>query len=143
MAGLYARYKLSTAVWRILSIIGRYEPIFAGAAGQLSTMEPDKVTRAVDRLAEMKLVVRNADNADRRRVILCLSSRGRTVYEDIERASRELDTEWRSALTADEAKVFARLIDKLDAQARKLFTAADAQKLGGKRRKSRSNPLPG
>jgi hypothetical protein len=39
---------LTTATWRILSIIGRYEPIFAGVAAQRSTMDADKVTRAVD-----------------------------------------------------------------------------------------------
>ncbi len=124
MAGLYAKkHGLSAALWRIFSIIGRYEPIFAGVAGHLCTMEPDKVTRAVDRLVDMNLVVRSNDDADRRRVILRLSPRGRTVYGEIEQAFRELDAKWRRALTREEEKTFDALLDKLEAEAKVLFAA--------------------
>jgi DNA-binding MarR family transcriptional regulator len=123
VAELYTRkHKLSTAGWRILSIIGRFEPVFPGVAGQLSTMDPDKVTRAVDRLVEMGLVVRNTDAADRRRVILCLSSKGHTVYDEIESASQEIEAELRSAVSAQEWAQFSAVLDKLEAQGKLLFT---------------------
>ena len=130
VARLYTKkFGLSTAGWRILSIIGRYEPIFPSIAAQLSTMDADKVTRAADRLVELGYVIRNTDAADRRRVILCLTSRGRAVYEEVEEVSQQLDSEWRSVLTAEEARVFNTVMSKLDAQAKRLFTdeAMDAR----------------
>ena len=116
------KFGLSTAGWRIMSIIGRFEPIFAGVAAQMSTMDADKVTRAVDRLVEMGYTIRNTDAADRRRVILCLTSRGRSVYEEIEELSQDMDAKWRSVLTKEEGVALDAVMDKLDARARELFT---------------------
>ncbi|WP_439589151.1 MarR family winged helix-turn-helix transcriptional regulator [Hydrogenophaga sp.] len=129
IASLYnKKFGLTLAGWRILSIIGRYEPIFPGVAAQLSTMDADKVTRAVDRLVDIGYVIRNTDAADRRRVILCLTSRGRSVYEEVEEVSQEMDARWRSVLTAEESRLFGAVMEKLDAQARALFTPEAGEK---------------
>lgn len=131
IAGVYTkRFGLSAPGWRILSIIGRYEPIFPGIAAQRSTMDPDKVTRAVDRLVEMGYVIRNTDAADRRRVILCLSSRGRLVYEQIEELSQSVDARWRSVLTDDESAAFDAIMGKLESRAEEVFST-DLEQLAG------------
>ncbi|MGE4335929.1 MAG: MarR family winged helix-turn-helix transcriptional regulator [Pigmentiphaga sp.] len=123
IGSLYVKkFGLSAAGWRILSIIGRHEPTFPGVAAQLSTMDADKVTRAVDRLVDMGYVIRNTDAADRRRVILCLTSRGRSVYEEVEESSQRMDADWRSALTPEENRIFDAMLDKLEVQAQVLFT---------------------
>lgn len=116
------KFGLSTAGWRIMSIIGRYEPIFPGVAAQRSTMDADKVTRAVDRLVEMGYVIRNTDAADRRRVILCLTSRGRSVYEEVEELHQEMDAKWRVVLTEAENLALDDVMDKLEVRARELFS---------------------
>ena len=121
------KFGLSTAGWRIMSIIGRFEPIFPGVAAQMSTMDADKVTRAVDRLVEMGYTIRNTDAADRRRVILCLTSRGRAVYEEIEELSQDMDAKWRAVLTKDEGVALDAVMDKLDARAKELFTEGMAE----------------
>lgn len=134
MAGVYAkRFKLTTTLWRIFSIIGRYEPVFPGVVAQYSTMEADKVTRAVDRLVDMKLLIRNTDATDRRRVVLSLSAKGRAVFSEIEAASQSLDARWRGVLTAEEARCFAVVMDKLEAQARTLFNSPDVHGARGVR----------
>jgi DNA-binding MarR family transcriptional regulator len=116
------KFGLSTAGWRIMSIIGRFEPIFPGVAAQMSTMDADKVTRAVDRLVEMGYTIRNTDAADRRRVILCLTSRGRAVYEEIEQLSQDMDANWRAVLSKEEGAALDAIMDKLDTRARELFS---------------------
>lgn len=123
------KFGISTAGWRVMSIIGRYEPIFPGVAAQRCTMDADKVTRAVDALVEMGYVIRNADAADRRRVILCLTSRGRAVYEEIEDLHRTVDAKWRLALTQEENTLLDRLLDKLEEQAAELYGSSQAVKL--------------
>jgi DNA-binding MarR family transcriptional regulator len=139
---------LTTATWRILSIIGRYEPIFAGVAAQRSTMDADKVTRAVDKLVEIGYVIRNTDAADRRRVILCLTSKGRTVYEQVEELSQLVDAKWRSVLTDEENLTLDTLMDKLDARAQQMFVEAapadllsDSRQPSGQAKEPAARPL--
>jgi len=85
-------------------------------------MDADKVTRAVDRLVDMGYVIRNTDAADRRRAILCLTSRGRTVFEEIEELHQSMDAKWRNVLTKDENTELNQILSKLDARAREIFT---------------------
>jgi DNA-binding MarR family transcriptional regulator len=129
LAGLFIKkHKLSVAGWRIFSIIGRYEPVFPSVAAELSTMDVDKVTRAVDRLVEMNLVVRTSDTEDRRRVILRMSARGRTVYQEVESVGRAMEAELRSVLSAKEVAAFFATMDKIQAQGQRLFSGKDAWK---------------
>ena len=130
LGSVYAKkFGLSTAGWRIMSIIGRYEPIFPGVAAQRSTMDADKVTRAVDRLVDMGYVIRNTDAADRRRVILCLTSRGRTVYDEVEEMHRDMDAQWRVALDKEENAALDSILDKLETKAHVLFSDATGEQL--------------
>lgn len=127
MAGLLAeRSGLTVSGWRALSIIGTHEPLSAGSVAKHSSMDADKVTRAVDRLVARGLVARRADAADRRRVVLTLTAKGRRVYGDIDSRRREIDAEFLSVLTEAERRAFFATLDKLELQARRIFTGRDA-----------------
>src|SRR3954471_8132025 len=76
MADLYRKAGITVGGWRTLSLIGRYEPIYPSSIAERTSVDPDKVTRAVDRLVEKGLVARKVDNADRRRIALRLTARG-------------------------------------------------------------------
>jgi DNA-binding MarR family transcriptional regulator len=89
-------------------------------------MDADKVTRAVDRLVAKGLVARKPDAADRRRVVLSLTARGRRVYAAIDRRRREIDVEFLSVLTEAERRNLFAALDKLELQARRIFTGRDA-----------------
>ena len=131
MTGEYAKeLGLSTASWHILSVIGRHEPVFPSVAARLSAMDADKVTRTVDRLVELGYVIRNTDAADRRRVILCLTSRGGTALNKLAKATRACDARWRSALTTEENSLLDAIVDKLRARAPHLGTTASARRAG-------------
>src|SRR5690606_10012529 len=52
----------------------------------------------------------------------CLTSRGRSVYEEVEESSQRMDADWRSALTPEENRIFDAMLDKLEVQAQVLFT---------------------
>jgi MarR family transcriptional regulator, organic hydroperoxide resistance regulator len=70
----------SVEVWRVLSLLadGRGHPMTEIAAFAL--LPPPTLTKVVDRMVSDNLVYRRVDEADRRRVLVFLSSRGRTVY---------------------------------------------------------------
>jgi hypothetical protein len=67
MSDLYRKLGLTVGGWRTLSLIGRYEPIHPSSIADRTSVDPDKVTRAVDRLVDKGLVARKVDSEDRAR----------------------------------------------------------------------------
>jgi DNA-binding MarR family transcriptional regulator len=126
LTGLYRKHGLNSGGWRTLALIGNYEPIHPSRMAALTSVEPDKITRAVDRLVEKGLAVRTADKADRRRIVLHLTARGRRVYAEIERVRREVEARFLSVLSKDELASYYSILDKLESQARRLFLGTGA-----------------
>ena len=111
------KYGLLPSGWKAMAAIGRYGPVSAKEVCAHITVEPDKVTRAVDRLVERGYVKREQDAVDRRRVALTLTSAGRKVYEDIEFLTRAVELELLRALSSEERKSLARTLAKLEDEA--------------------------
>jgi DNA-binding MarR family transcriptional regulator len=102
-------------------VIGNYEPIHPSSIAERTSVDPDKVTRAVDRLVAKTLVVRNTDKVDRRRIVLRLSARGRRSYNEIEKVRRQVEVEFLSVLSGGELRSFYAILEKLEAQAQRMF----------------------
>ncbi len=107
------KYGLLLSNWRAMAAIGRYGPMSAKDVCLRTTVEPDKVTRAVDRLVALRYVQRTKDGLDRRRVVLVLTSAGREVYEDIEHATRHIELQLLDALSTQEREALDRILTKL------------------------------
>ena len=121
LTGLYRKHGLTVGGWRTLSLIGNYEPIHPSSIAERTSVDPDKVTRAVDRLVAKKLVVRNTDKVDRRRIVLRLTARGRRSYNEIEKVRRQVEVQFLSVLSQGELASFYAILEKLEAQARRMF----------------------
>jgi len=126
MGDLYRKLGLTVGGWRTLSIIGRYEPIYPGSIAERTSVDADKVTRAVDRLVSKGFVARKVDFQDRRRIVLTLTARGRRVYTEVEQVRRAVEAKFLSVLTKEEFARFNALMDKLEAHARRIFTGKGA-----------------
>ncbi len=123
MGELYRKVGLTVGGWRTLSIIGRYEPIHPGSIAERTSVDADKVTRAVDRLVAKGLVARKVDPEDRRRIVLTLTARGRRVYAYMDHVRRSIEEQFLSVLTLEELAAFSATLDKLETQARRIFTS--------------------
>ena len=110
------KYGLLPSGWKTMAAIGRYGPASAKQVCAFTTVEPDKVSRAVDRLVELGFVSRMQDTADRRRVVLTLSPAGRSAYNDIEQATRAVEMALLECLTTDERRTLDRTLSKLEAR---------------------------
>lgn len=126
MSDLYRKLGLTVGGWRTLSLIGRYEPIHPSNIAERTSVDPDKVTRAVDRLVEKGLVARKVDKQDRRRIVLTLTARGKRVYTEIDAIRRAVEQTFLSVLSKEELGVFNKVMDKLEAQAQRIFTGKGA-----------------
>ncbi len=113
------KYGLLPSGWKAMAAIGRYGPVSAKEVGAHTTVEPDKVTRSVDRLVERAYVGREQDAVDRRRVTLTLTPAGQKVYEDIEFLTRSVELELLGALSVEERKSLSRILAKLEEEAGK------------------------
>jgi len=141
-----SKYGLRPSSWKAMAAIGRYGPMSAKEVCAHTTVEPDKVTRAVDRLVEMGYVNRKQDAVDRRRVALSLSLSGRAAYKEIERITRLVELALLEGLSRQERDGLHAALGKLEERASGLLTDRDAwrrvagTKYAGKRRARKGSP---
>jgi DNA-binding MarR family transcriptional regulator len=121
-----ATFGLSVNGWKLLSVIEYFGPLSASEAGAHTSLEPAKVTRGIDALAQQRLVLRREDPADRRRTILTLSEKGRRLPDKVAQVSRALERELLSVLTPSERSMLYRTLDKLERRSSDIFARRDA-----------------
>jgi DNA-binding MarR family transcriptional regulator len=121
-----ATFGLSVNGWKLLSVIEYFGPLSASEAGAHTSLEPAKVTRGIDALAQQRLVLRREDPADRRRTILTLSAKGRRLHDKVEQVSRALERELLSVLTPSERTMLYRTLDKLERRSSEIFARSEA-----------------
>ena len=127
VAGMYGpKYRMLPSGWKALAVIGRYGPLSAKDVGAYSTVEPDKVTRAVDRLVKLGFVARRKDLGDRRKVVLSLTPPGRRVYDDVECLTRQVEMATLTALPARDRAALDRVLERLEERSRKILSGRDA-----------------
>jgi DNA-binding MarR family transcriptional regulator len=112
--------------WKVMSVVGRFAPLAAVEVGQFVSLEPDRVTRTVDVLVKQGIVARRQDKQDRRRISLSLTAKGRRIQEQIERVRYALEYEFLSVLDDTELETLYRILDKLEPQAKSIFTSDGA-----------------
>ncbi len=123
LGGMYSeKFGLTANTWRVLTVIGRFGPLSGSETGAHTSLEPDKVTRAVDALAKQGYVTRRQDPADRRRVILALSPKGRRVHDEVGEVRDAIEHEFLSVLQPVEVTALYSILDKLEQRASELFS---------------------
>ena len=102
--------------WRVLFHLGIYGRMTASDIAQRAQMHKTKLSRAVQRLAERRYLVRERDAGDRRVEHLALTVTGRKVYDDLRELARDYDEARVEGLAPEE---FARLKSLLGVLARR------------------------
>ena len=115
-------FGLSIAEWRVLAVLGSFQPLSSNGVVEKTQMDKAKVSRAVARLLEAGLLRRKVDAADQRLLALTFTARGRRVYEAIVPRARALEAALTQGLGAQDRALFLALLGRLDAQVRALET---------------------
>lgn len=79
-------------------------------------LKPSTATMLVDRLVELKMMDRDRDGVDRRRVLVRVSSRGRKILDEVHSQKRKALQETFRHLNATERQQYLELIEKLAAR---------------------------
>jgi DNA-binding MarR family transcriptional regulator len=112
------RFGLSVTEWRVIAILGRFPAIPASQVVERSAMDKVAISRAVRRLIDAGLVLREADDSDRRAKPLKLSEAGQGVHAAIAPAALDYERRLLAALSPNEQAALNALIDKLEAVSR-------------------------
>ena len=113
-ARLYSeRFNLTIPEWRVMAVLGQQPGLSADEVCSETEMEKVPVSRAVSKLLDKRLLIRNFSGRDRRRSILCLSEAGYGMYAQIVPLALAYEAELKAVLTAEEQSQLERLLDKL------------------------------
>lgn len=108
------RHELNVAEWRILANIARHQPLSQKELAEYTAVDAPKVTRAVETLVRRKYVNREVDANDRRRAILRLTDKGRTVFEDVANIITRADRALLATLNASEREALLSALEKME-----------------------------
>ncbi len=118
LSKIYAsRFDLSVPQWRVMAVLGRYEPISANEVCDRTVMDKVAVSRAVQAMLRRGLVERTVDTSDRRRSALRLSKRGWAIHNEIVPMALEYERRLLQAMTPEERASLDTLLQRLLASA--------------------------
>ncbi|HLT83329.1 MAG TPA: MarR family transcriptional regulator [Phototrophicaceae bacterium] len=106
-------HDLSYDQWRVLERLALAGPRAMSELRSEARLTGPTLTRVVDRLAETALVYRDVDPADRRRVVVHLSDRGRRLYDALRPDLGRLVRDALAPLSPEEAQTLGRLLERL------------------------------
>lgn len=99
---------------RALRVIGHHGPTRLGVVAEHLRIAPRSATDVVDRLEKRGLVERAPDPADRRAMIVHLTSAGEATLREVDAARRAGAAEFFGGLSDRERRTLASVLAKLD-----------------------------
>ena len=116
-------FGLTVIGWRVMAVIGRFEPISAKEVR--TSTDAFFVARAIGKLVEQGYVKKAVDMHDRRRLSLSLSTPGKKVHRHVEAMISQVEADLLAEVSAADAKTFFHVMSVLGDRAARL-SAPDA-----------------
>jgi DNA-binding MarR family transcriptional regulator len=108
--------------WKVVTVLGGFGPMSASEIHAHTTLETDKVTRIVDSLVKQGIATRGQDRADRRKVTVALSAKGKKVNARLEEMIAAMEYEFMLTLDRKERDALYEFLDRLQARADQVFS---------------------
>ena len=121
-----AKFGRPANAWRVFSVVGNRKEISPSEVARLTKLERDKITRIVDQLVAQGLMCRDQKSADKRRVSLSLTAKGKRVSGEFDAMRHRIEEEFLGALEPWERETLYRLLDKLQQRASVMFEGKQA-----------------
>lgn len=108
-------YQITEPQWRVMRVINDRGTTDATGLAEVGLLHAPSVTRILKELEQRKLVVRELDNNDRRRILVALSPEGREVVKVISRHVLHVMREYSDRFGAERLENLANELRALSA----------------------------
>ncbi len=120
------RFGISMPEWKVLAIIASKPSLSAVSVARLAQMDTVAVSRAVTKLMDRGLLLRDLDSEDRRRSVLNLSAEGAELHDQIAPLARQLEANLLEDFSEEELQLFEKAIRVLYAKSKDFADAFNA-----------------
>jgi DNA-binding MarR family transcriptional regulator len=121
-----AHSDLAMSEWRLLAAVGRYAVLSPTAAGERTSMDKVKVSRAAASLVARGLLKQTLDPEDGRGRLLRLTRKGTTIYSGVTPTARAIEGALAPSLSKAEWNALHRALGKLSEHAQSILAGAHA-----------------
>ncbi|WP_448208013.1 MarR family winged helix-turn-helix transcriptional regulator [Azospirillum sp. sgz302134] len=124
VAKLYEkRFGITIPEWRVIAVLGSGETLSAGEIARRTAMDKVQVSRAISRMLDSELILRESGDTDRRKALLTLTPKAMGIYAEIVPLALAYENQLTDALTEEESEQLDRLMAKLQARADQLASS--------------------
>jgi DNA-binding MarR family transcriptional regulator len=116
--------------WRLLAAVGRFTVLSPTVAGERTSMDKVKVSRAAASLVARGMLRQSQDPDDGRGRLLRLTRKGATTYASIRPMARDIETALSAGLSRTEWNVLHKALAKLVDHAQPLLAGGSEQAVG-------------
>lgn len=107
-------YDLPRSHWRIVSTLSFHEDISASMLATWTNLDQTRVSQCLAQLEKSKLVSRDVDKSDRRKIVVNLSKSGRRLVDRILKQAYEIERTLLSGMSNAEVKNLEHTIQQLE-----------------------------
>jgi DNA-binding MarR family transcriptional regulator len=122
-----AQSGLAMAEWRLLAAVGRYSVLSPTIAGERTSMDKVKVSRAAASLVAHGLLRQTQDPGDGRGRLLRLTRKGMAIYAGVAATAQNIEDTLMSGLTKAEWNALHKALGKLGEHAQSILAGAKDQ----------------
>lgn len=123
--GAALRYKrqlgLSSVEFGIVAMLGHREPTPVRALAALIGMDKAQLSRALSALVSRRMVVRSANPADNRDVLVALTKEGLRAHDALIATAERVNAQLTEGFSAEEAMLVGDILDRLTQRAEALL----------------------
>jgi DNA-binding MarR family transcriptional regulator len=108
------QFQISLPEWRVIAVLGESTKVSAGFVAEKTAMDKVAVSRAVNKLIESGLLIRQFSNEDKRRSVLSLSDQGSRIYSEVAPLALDYENRLIEQLSGDDQLLLDQLLEKLE-----------------------------
>lgn len=108
------RFDLTIPEWRVMALLGRFQPISSNEIVKRGAMDKAKVSRAVARLDRKGMIIKETDPNDNRLLLLNLSDEGEKLFRQIVPLAREWEKELLQGFSEEEIAIFHQYLTRIE-----------------------------
>lgn len=133
------RFGITRREWRLIATLASHGELSSSGLAEHAQLDRARTSKAIGSLVDKQLIARSRPAGDRRQVLLCLTERGREVYDELFPLVTRINTDLLGALDADAATQLNQSLARLQLHAEQMVAEAVLPKADRRRRGAKAD----